>query len=188
MSTMKFIETRTVKKASQAAILAGCVVAGTGGISIAHASGVGYGLPGVHYVASAADNYVGEQLSAITSSLRTTNAELARALGVSRQALYNWRAGQRPGSATIDRLERLSSAAKVISASGIIPKHALARVNSDGQNFWQAVAQGADAVDLANKIVDNHNARESQRKLVAARLAAKRSRGTLPTFDVDHLE
>lgn len=187
MSKMKFNERRTVRT-SRAALLAGCVVAGTGGISIAHGGGVGYGLPGVHYVASATDNYVGEQLSAIANSLRTTNAELARALGVSRQALYNWRAGQRPSSATIDRLEALSSAAKIISASSVVPKQALACINSDGQNFWQALAQGADAMELANKIVAGHNARESQRELVAARLAAKRSRGTLPIFDVDHLE
>ena len=63
----------------------------------------------------------------------------------------------------------------------------LAQPFRQGKNFWQLVTSGQNAEELAQAILAEYTANESQRRLLAERITAKRARGSMSIVDPDDL-
>ncbi|GEM_PF-6658229 len=187
----------STRNLTAAAMLAGLVGAGTGGELSASASGYGYAVPGVEYIASAAassgvdddcSSTVRDQFSVISEGLQTTSANLARSMGVSRTTIYNWmKEDPAPNAAVQLRLSQLTAAAYKLSTTEIVPKSALALPIHNGRSFWDAFAAGEDAEAMVDAIIAFRGQRASQRELMAERLAEKRRRGSLGALSAEEL-
>ncbi|RLK57421.1 hypothetical protein BCL79_1827 [Stenotrophomonas rhizophila] len=191
---MAFIKhSKKTKNLATAAIFAGVMMTGTGGSLYAGTDPHGYMVPGVERVEDHGSNSqvrrevvapIRDQLEVITKGLQTTSANLARAMGVSRTTIYNWmKDNSAPGSAVQIKLDQLADAGRKLSEAGIPAKSSLALSIHSGKNFWEAFAAGSSADALIKNILASHQERASQRELIAARLAEKRSRGSLRRLD-----
>jgi transcriptional regulator with XRE-family HTH domain len=165
--------------ALKASLLAGVILAGTGGILQIQPTNIGYAPPHIRFTEGRRVSMVRTQIRRILEGLEVSNAGLARALGVSRQALYNWLNGDLPKESHQSRLNSLSRAYDVLLPIDMLRHAALTQPMNSGQSFWQLVQAGADAETLAHEIKASHHKRSQQRSLVAERTAEKRARGTL---------
>jgi len=96
-----------------------------------------------------------------------TMSRLPEVFGVSRQTLYNWLDGETPRLAYQERLRQLAEAAVIFQELGIKPTTPmLDRTISQGKNFLQLLADGADGKETAKKLVRIlQRGNESQSKL-----------------------
>lgn len=118
----------------------------------------------------------------IRSVLKTSTLELAKCIGVSRQALYNWRAGSNIKDKNADRVTRLKSAAIVLATEGIeINPTAVRRPITDGKNLLQLIAEGEDGETSARALVTILREETEQQRLLENRFAGRRS--ARPTID-----
>lgn len=114
-------------------------------------------------------------LARVRDILKPAVSDLATLFGVSRQAIYNWQAGEHPTSEHAAKLEDLAKAADVIAAEGLRqPGQLLKRKISNGQNLLDIVRQGASASEAAQKLVQIVRREEQQRKLLANRFAGRK--------------
>ena len=161
-------------------ILAGIFLAGTGGVLSTPHIPFGYTPPGLRDTeAGSRSPSIREQLRDVIKSLQTTNSNVARALGVSRQTIYNWLRGDIPNRRAQQTIAQLSRASDLLRDSGISPKVALSQPAFGGRNFWALLGEGKDPERLTAQIISTHRGRQPQRSLVAARMAEKRARNTL---------
>lgn len=169
------------------ALMAGIVLAGTGGIQSSEPSTKGYALPNVRIVDTRRASRTQSQLVFVISALKTTNAALARALGVSRQAIYNWLNGAQPSALVQARIDQLHAAAQLLTAASHAVRPLLAQPFKHGKNFWQLMATGENPEVLAQALVERQSSNQSQRQLLAERVAAKRARGNFSFNEPDDL-
>lgn len=191
MALIKYSE--KTKSRATAAIFAGVMMTGTGGSLYAGTEPHGYSVPGVERVEILGEISQAQreavapiraQLEIITEGLQTTSANLARAMGVSRTTIYNWmKDNSAPGSSVQIKLDQLAATARQLSEASIPAKSSLALSIHSGKNFWEAFAAGAPAEALVKNILSSYQERAAQRELIAARLAEKRSRGSLRRLD-----
>ena len=102
---------------------------------------------------------------------------MARVLGVSRQAMYNWLNGAEPTGRHQATLAALDEVHAILAGIGMPMRAVLTKPLQDGQSFWDLVRAGERPVPLAERIRDTYEHRSDQRTLVAQRLAAKRAKG-----------
>jgi len=95
-----------------------------------------------------------DDLARIKFILNLTVSELADCIGVSRQAIYNWKSGADIKTRNAVKLESLKSAADVISGAGL---HAsgllLARKLPGGKTLLEIVSAGGDGGEAARSLV-----------------------------------
>lgn len=116
-----------------------------------------------------------ENLARVRDILKPTVSNLAALIGVSRQAIYNWQAGEQPKSEHLASLEDLAKAADVIAAEGLRhPSQLLKRNISNGQNLLDIVRAGGSASETAKKLVQIVRREEQQRKALDARFAGRK--------------
>src|SRR5260370_23127531 len=78
-----------------------------------------------------------KNLDYIRSVLRPSVTALARALGVSRQAIYDWQAGRPIAADNVARLHALSRAADLFASEGLHPTaHVIPRPRHNGNDFF----------------------------------------------------
>ena len=83
-----------------------------------------------------------------------TLSRLPVVFGVSRQTLYNWRAGERPKEVHQAKLIQLAAAARTFSAAQFTPTSAmLDRTVVQGKSFLTLLAEGVDGADTANRLM-----------------------------------
>lgn len=84
-----------------------------------------------------------------------TMSRLPVVFGVSRQTLYNWRAGEKtPKEEHQARLRQLAEAASVFTEMGFTPTSAmLSRSLADGKTFLQLMAEGASGNETAKRLI-----------------------------------
>lgn len=165
------------------AIIAFGMQVGTGGAATEHyykqrgARGYSY----VHYEELPSDGGAqrqrtpAENLARVRDILKPAVSDLATLFGVSRQAIYNWQAGEQPKPEHLTKLEDLAKAADIIAAEGLPhPSQLLKRKISNGQNLLDIVRAGGLASEAAQKIVQIARREEQQRKLLAVRLAGRK--------------
>jgi hypothetical protein len=165
--------------ALKAGVLAGVILAGTGGILQIQPTNIGYAPPHIRFKEAPRSTLVRTQIRRIIEGLEVSNAGLARALSVSRQALYNWLNGDLPKESHQARLNSLSRACDVLLPIDMLKHAALTQPMNSGQSFWQLVKAGADAENLAQEIKASRHKRIQQRSLVVERIAEKRAKGQL---------
>jgi hypothetical protein len=124
-----------------------------------------------------------EDLSHIRSILKPAITDLARALGVSRQAIYDWQNGKPIGAINAARLAGLARAADVFAAEGLtIPSQLLRRSINGGKTFFDIVRDGGSAENAIRELVARVRRELLQRQMLSARLAT-RKRPAIPWED-----
>ena len=122
------------------------------------------------WIRSSADN-----LKHIRSVLRVGITDLAAVLGVARQALYNWLAGDSISAGNAARLEDLAGAADVLVAAGLAETpQLLKRKLPGGKTFLEIVRDGGEAKNAAHELVKILEHEIAQRKMLEMRLAKRK--------------
>jgi transcriptional regulator with XRE-family HTH domain len=171
-------DTRRISGTAVALLAGVAALAGTGGVTHIPTD-IGYTLPGVRLQSAPRTSAASAQIRRVVTELRISHAAMARILGVSRQALYNWLNGAEPNprhQATLAALDRVHA---TLSPLGTPIRALLTQPLRESQNFWQLVQAGEDPESLAQLIRAKYDNRANQRTLIAERLAAKREKGAL---------
>jgi hypothetical protein len=122
-----------------------------------------------------------EDLAHIRAVLRPAITDLAYALGVSRQALYDWQSGKPVAAENAVRLADLARAADVFAAEGLTASAQLVRRPiSSGKTLFDLTRDGRSAEDAARKLAQMVRRELEQRQMLAKRLA-NRKRPSLPS-------
>lgn len=112
-----------------------------------------------------------EHLEHIRSVLRPAVSDLAKALGVSRQAIYDWQAGRPIAAENVARLQDLSRAADLFEGAGLqVTIHVMRRPIREGKNFFEIVRNGASAEAAATSLIEIARREQQQRDQLKARL------------------
>jgi transcriptional regulator with XRE-family HTH domain len=115
-----------------------------------------------------------EDLNHIIDILDPNISELAKALHVSRQAIYKWKKGEPAGRDSSEKLQDLAQAAIVFAQAGLsVTPQMLRRTVSNGQNFWEIVENGGSATAAAQTLTEIAMIGQRQRALLNERLAGK---------------
>lgn len=133
--------------------------------------------------ASSATRTPMEDLSHIRAVLRPSITDLAQALGVSRQAVYDWQNGKAIGAFNVARLADLAKAADVFAREGLTsPSQLLRRPIKGGKSFFELVREGGSAENAIRDLVSRVSRELLQRQVLAARLE-NRKRPEIPWED-----
>ena len=120
-------------------------------------------------------NVVGqaEYLEHIRSVFGSKITDLAGALGVSRQAIYDWHAGKQISAENFERVREIARAADLLLQSGFQASHAGRRKISEGKNFFEIVRSGGAAEIAARGLIEILKSEQLQRKKMQACLAGR---------------
>ena len=122
-----------------------------------------------------------EDLSRIRAVLRPTITDLARALGVSRQAVYDWQSGKQIAVDNAARLADLARAADVFAAEGpTVSAQLLQRPIASGKRLFDIAREGGSAEEAARKLIQMMRRELRQRQMLAESLA-NRKRPAVPS-------
>ncbi len=124
-----------------------------------------------------------EALSRVRATLKLSVTDLARALGVSRQAIYDWKNGKQINEGHAARLADLAHAADAFARDGL-PASAqlLRRPIVSGKSLFDIAREGGSAEDAALQLIQIARRELHQRKMLEGRLR-KRKRPTPPADD-----
>src|SRR5215469_11996811 len=87
-----------------------------------------------------------DNLGYIRTVLRPSVTDLARALGVSRQAIYDWQAGRPIAAENAARITDIARAANLFAIEGLqATPHMMRRSISNGRNFFDIIQKGGSA-------------------------------------------
>ena len=124
-----------------------------------------------------------ENLTHIRAVLRPAVTDIAHALGVSRQAVYDWQNGKSIAAENAARLADLARAADVFAAEGLTASpQLLRRPLSSGERLFEIVRDGGSAEDAARRLIQMVRRELQQRQILAARFA-NRKRPAIPSED-----
>lgn len=122
-----------------------------------------------------------EDLSHIRAVLKPAVTDLARALGVSRQAIYDWQSGKPIAAENAARLADLARAADVFAGEGLTASaQLLRRPIASGKRLFDIAREGGSAEDAARKLIQMVRRELRQRQMLAERLA-NRNRSSVPS-------
>ena len=115
-----------------------------------------------------------DSLEFIRTVLRPSVADLAKALGVSRQAVYDWQAGQPIAAVNVARIEDVARAAEIFAREGLQATPQLMRRSIAGRkNFFEILREGGSAESSARALIDIVRRELNQRQGLQARLAKR---------------
>jgi transcriptional regulator with XRE-family HTH domain len=122
----------------------------------------------------------GRDLSFIRSVLKISTSDLAMSLGVSRQAIYNWKAGSFIKAQNLSKLANLLSAAEVFTQARMtVTPQMLDRKLSGGKTFLESITGGANGAETAAMLVNLANREAEHRRSLDEILAENMSRPEL---------
>lgn len=124
-----------------------------------------------------------DDLALIRNVLHPAVTDLAGALGVSRQAVYAWQAGNAIAPENAARLADLARAADLFVKEGLTATaQVLKRSISEGKNLFDIVRDGGSAYSAAHTLIEILRREASQRKLLQVKL------GNRPRLSRDNYE
>src|SRR5208337_3241364 len=107
-----------------------------------------------------------EDLSHIRAVLKTAVTDLAQALRVSRQAIYDWQSGKPIAGENAARLADLARAADVFAAEGLAASaQFLRRPVASGKRLFDIAREGGSAEDAARNLIQMVRRELRQRQL-----------------------
>lgn len=125
-----------------------------------------------------------EDLEHIRAVLKVSVTDLAASLGVARQALYNWRAGDSISAENAAKLDDLAQAADFFAATGIAgTPQLLKRKLPGGKTLLEIAREGGSTKYAAQTLAHMIENEIAQRKALDARLA-KRKRSAIDVADI----
>lgn len=126
-----------------------------------------------------------ENLARIREVLKPAISDLASALGVSRQSVYNWLNGEQVADENAHKLKDLANAADVLANEGIsVSPLILKRKFVNGKTLMQVVQAGESARDAAIHFVQIHQREIVQRERLATRFANRAKTPLSADFDL----
>ena len=126
-----------------------------------------------------------KDLSRIREVLHPAVSDLAAALGVSRQSVYNWLNGEQVAKENAARLQDLAQAADVLAHEGVAVDAALLkRKFANGRTLMQVAQVGDCARDAALTLVQIHRREVAQRERMNARFANRAKTPATADFDL----
>lgn len=118
-----------------------------------------------------------QDLTRIREVLKSSVTDLANLFRVSRQAIYDWQAGNQIAQPNADRLRELAIASDIIAAEGLEnPVYALRRKLRDGKSFFDIVREGGDALGAADAFVMMVRKESNQRAQLDEMLGGRKNR------------
>ena len=112
-----------------------------------------------------------ELISYIRVFLQLTISDLARLLGVSRQAVYDWQSGKQIAVDNAARLADLARAADVFAAEGqTVSAQLLQRPIVSGKRLFDIAREGGSAEEAARKLIQMMRRELRQRQMLADHL------------------
>lgn len=111
-----------------------------------------------------------EALSYVRTTLKPAVTELASIFGVSRQAIYNWQAGEHISEGNEALLYELAAAADRIVAHPLAGQVNAKRKLPGGSSLFEAVAGGMSGVEAAGKLIAMAEKEGAQRAAMDSRL------------------
>lgn len=124
-----------------------------------------------------------EDLSHIRAVLKPAITDLAHALNVSRQAVYDWQSGKPIAAGNAARLADLARAADLFAAEGLTASaQLLRRPIASGKRLFDIARDGGSAEGAALKLIQIVRRELQQRQMLTARLAG-RKRPAVPLDD-----
>ena len=115
-----------------------------------------------------------EDLAHVRTILKPSVTELANALSVSRQAVYDWNQGKPVAPVNAARLAALAKAADVLSIEGLTTTgNVLRRPIISGKSLIDIVRDGGSAENAARKLVQIVQREQQQRERLEVRLASR---------------
>lgn len=115
-----------------------------------------------------------EHLQQIRSVFKPAISDLANLMGVSRQTVYNWMAGESPSAGSASRLEDLAKAADLVAAHGLNSNgYLFKRKIRDGKTLMDIARDGGSAQDAARSLIRIVEQESAQRDLLKGGLAGR---------------
>ncbi len=116
------------------------------------------------------------RLDRIRGILKVSVADTAKVFGVSRQALYNWRAGAAISVTNLAKLDDLAAAADILAAAGLDRTPQIARRKlGGGKTLLETARDGGSAREGAIALVRMLEREAAQRERVERSLAGHRA-------------
>jgi DNA-binding XRE family transcriptional regulator len=113
-----------------------------------------------------------ENLARVRGVFKPTVTELASWIGVSRQTIYNWQAGQPIAEQNDERLDQLARAAELLEDRGLADKPSvLRRKLPGGKTLFESIRAGEAADSAAAVLVSMLERESTQQRAIAGRLA-----------------
>jgi transcriptional regulator with XRE-family HTH domain len=117
-----------------------------------------------------------ECLAHIRAVMSPPISELANALGLSRQTIYNWQKGEQPKPEYLNILTDLANAADIFTEANIpVTGALLKRKISAGKNLLALVQHGESATDVARLLVKRLHTEQKQKDLLALRFSNRKN-------------
>lgn len=131
-----------------------------------------------------ADKKVPEKIARIREVLVPATTDLAKLLGVSRQAIYDWQSGKTITPENLVRIDDLSEASDVFDLEGLRgDSRVLRRPIKRGKAFFQLVREGGSAGEAARVLVAMLRVEAEQRAALQKRLAGRKRRPSREIFE-----
>ncbi len=135
------------------------------------------------------NNDVVQQITFIQQTFGRSMSRLTEVFGVSRQSLYNWKAGEQPKEKHLLKINQLVEAAKVFSENNFaLSTQMLERKTSNGKSFIEHLREDGSGIDAAKSLIKSVVlTQKSKDKL--AQLLGGRAKNNLehPHADSPHL-
>jgi len=126
-----------------------------------------------------------EDLARIRDVLNPAVSDLALALGVSRQSVYNWLNGAPVAQDNAGKLKDLADAADVLAQEGVAVNSALLkRKFASGRTLLQVVQAGESAADAARQLSVIYKREMAQREMMNANFASRTRKPSSADFDL----
>ena len=134
------------------------------------------------------ETYLAYSVEGLKNALGANVTDLSNALGVTRQAVYNWLNGKGMIPENAAKLNDLAKAAEIFDKSHVRPNsHMLNRPVLDGRSFIQAVRSLPCSEMMARRVVEVMR-RESQQRVLLAQRFARRPCADFSDAGVPHLD
>jgi DNA-binding XRE family transcriptional regulator len=113
-----------------------------------------------------------DELAYIKATLKLTVKELADCVGVSRQAIYNWKSGVQIKSQNTLKLAQLKAAASILQAEKVpVSPLVMERKLSGGKTLLETISDGGDGEAAAKSLVNMLRDEAEQQRMVNERFA-----------------
>jgi len=156
--------------------LVGILIAGTGGMQQVDA--IGYSPSNMRVsIFSRKSKDCSFDLICVKNSFKVTITGLSKVFGISRQAIYNWAAGEAPNQTNHAKIIFLAHVGRILGTAGATSKISLDQPLIGGKTLFQLAGEGSEPDVIARQIVDINQRKDAKRYLMAERLGAKRRRG-----------
>jgi hypothetical protein len=115
-----------------------------------------------------------QDVAFIKSVLKVSTAELAKCFGVTRQSLYNWKAGSRIKERNAERVYQLKAAAILLAQEGLAATaHTLRRTLPGGKTLLETIKTGGDGHAAAQSLLTMVRSERSTQRTLAERFSGR---------------